>query len=113
MTLLLAVLGTAGLSAVALVLAIIARLTQRWELVTRHKSYYQWFYVCVGLLLTAAFSRLIRAVYLASDTGSGALTNPWSWLYVFLYHIPLIAGATIIIIVAWRNWGWLLREPSG
>lgn len=113
MMLLFAVLGTAGLSAVALVLAIIARLTQRWESVTRVKSHYQWFYVSVGLLLIAAFSRLVRSVYLVSDAGPAALTSPWSWVYVLLYHLPLIAGATISVIVAWRNWGWLLRERSG
>jgi hypothetical protein len=113
MRLLFAILGTAGLSAVALVLAIIARLTQRWESVARVKSYYQWFYVSVGLLSIAAFSRLVRAVYLASDTSPAALTSPWSWVYVLLYHLPLIAGATIGIIVAWRNWGWLLKEQSG
>jgi hypothetical protein len=112
MTSLFAVLGTAGLSAVALVLAIIARLTQRWELVTHSKSHYRWFYVSVGLLLVAAFSRLVRAVYLASDTGPASLTNPWSGVYVLLYHLPLIAGTTISVIVAWRNWGWLLRERS-
>jgi hypothetical protein len=113
MTLLFAVLGTAGLSAVALVLAIMARLTQRWELVTGSRSYYNWFYVSAGLLSLAAFSRLVRAVNLASDAGPSALTNPWSWLYVLLYHIPLLAGATISIYVVWRNWGWLLREQSG
>lgn len=113
MTLLFAVLGTAGLSAVALVLAIIARLTQRWESVTRSRSYYQWFYVSVGLLLIAAFSRLVRAVYLASDASPAVLTNPWSWVYVLLYHLPLVAGTTISVIVAWRNWGWLLKEQSG
>ena len=113
MTLLFAVLGTAGLASVALVLTIMARLTQRWELVTRSKSYYQRFYVSAGLISLAAFSRLIRAVNLASHAGSSSSTNPWSWLYVLLYHIPLIAAATISVVVAGRNWGWLLREQNG
>jgi hypothetical protein len=113
MTLLFAVLGTAGLASVALVLTIMARLTQRWESVTRTKSYYQWFYVSAGLISLAAFARLIRAVNLASHAGSGSPTNPWSWLYVLLYHIPLISGAMISVAVAGRNWGWLLREQNG
>lgn len=112
MTALFAILGTAGLASVALLLTIMARLTQRWELVTRVKSYYQWFYVSAGLVLLAAFLRLIRAVQLASQTETGSPANPWSWPYVVFYHIPLIAGTTISVVVAGRNWGWLLKEQS-
>jgi hypothetical protein len=108
-----AILGTAGLASVALVLVILARLTQRWELVTRAKSHYQWFYVSAGLISLAAFSRLIRAVHLAAQPEPSSLADPWSWLYVLLYHVPLMAGATISFLVAGRNWGWLLREQNG
>ena len=112
MTPLFAVLGTAGLASVALVLTIMARLTQRWELVTRARSYYEWFYVSAGLVSLAAFMRLIRAVHLATQLNPSSPANPWSWLYVLLYHIPLIVGATISLVVAGRNWGWLLREQN-
>jgi hypothetical protein len=112
MTSLFAILGTAGLASIALVFTIMARLTHRWELVTRARSYYQWFYVSAGLILLAAFLRLIRAVHLAAQSEPTSPANPWSWLYVLLYHIPLIAGATISLVVAGKNWGWLLREQS-
>jgi hypothetical protein len=112
MTALFAILGTAGLASVALVLTIMARLTQRWELVTRVKSYYEWFYISGGLILLAAFVRLIRAVQLASQSETGSPGRPWSWLYVLFYHVPLIAGATISVVVAGRNWGWLLKEQN-
>jgi hypothetical protein len=112
MTSLFAILGTAGLASVALVLTIMARLTQRWELVTRVKSYYQWFYVSAGVILLAAFLRLIRAVQIASQSEPSSPADPWSWPYVLFYHVPLIAGATISLVVAGRNWGWLLREQN-
>jgi hypothetical protein len=110
MTSLFAILGTAGLTSIVLVLTIMARLTQRWELVTRTKSYYQWFYVSAGLISVAAFLRLVRAAQLASQSEPSSSIDPWSWLYVLLYHIPLITGTTISLVVAGRNWGWLLRE---
>ena len=112
MTLLIALAGTAGLGAVVLVTLIMARLTQRWELVTRSRSYYQLFYVSAALLSVASLLRLIRAVHLVADTGSPLLSDPRSWLYLSLYHVPMAIGMTIGLAVTWRNWGWLLREQA-
>jgi hypothetical protein len=113
MTMLLALAGTAGLGAVVLVTVVMARLTQRWELVTRSRSFYQLFYVSATLLAVASFFRLVRAVHLVADTGSPLLSDPRSWLYLSLYHTPMAIGMTIGMAVTWRNWGWLLREHAG
>ncbi len=107
MTALFALLGTAGLGAVTLVIAIIARLTHRWEQVTGARSYYRWFYLSAGLLGLAALLRLLRVVHLGPHAEPALLSEPWSWLYLCLYHLPLIAGTTIALVVAWRDWGWL------
>ena len=112
MTLLIALAGTTGLGATALVLVIMARLTHRWELVTRSRSFYQLFYLSAALLTVAAVFRLLRAVYLVSGTGSPLVSDPQSWLYICVYHLPLALAMTLGLGLTWRNWGWLLREQD-
>jgi hypothetical protein len=62
--LLLAMLGTAGLASVMLMLAILARLTRRWQAITRARSHYPWFYVASILVGLASLARLVRIGYL-------------------------------------------------
>ena len=112
MTALFALLGTTGLGAATLVVVIIARLTRRWEQVTGRRSGYRWFYVAAGLLCLVVLVRLLRVVHLEAAAQAGMLYEPWSWLYLCLYHLPLIAGATIALVVACRNWGWLLGKQG-
>jgi hypothetical protein len=114
--LLLAVIGTAGLGAVFSVLVILARLTQKWEAVTRSRSLYRLFYVASGLVALAALVRLVRIGYLEASASVdaspllAAIVDPHSWFYLYLYHIPLAVGMTISIWLIWKNWGWLLCE---
>lgn len=110
MTPVIAILGTGGLAAVILVLIIMGRLTQRWELVTRGKSHYYLFYVSAGLVGVASLARLVRVGHLVSGAGQTMLADPTSWFYIGLYHIPLTVGVAVSLVVTWRNWGWLLRE---
>ena len=112
MTLLVAIVGTAGLGAIILVLVIVARLTQRWELVTNKESYYPLFYVSAGLVGVASLARLIRATHLEASAETAVLADPRSWVYILAYHIPLTAAMAISLLVTWRNWGWLLREQG-
>ncbi|MBN1640492.1 MAG: hypothetical protein JXA09_04585 [Anaerolineae bacterium] len=108
MTALFALLGTAGLGAAILVIVIVARLTHRWEQVTGRPSGFRWFYAAAGLLGLAALLRLVRVVHMEPGAAAGPLSDPGSWLYLCLYHAPLFAGTAIALVVAWRNWGWLL-----
>jgi len=129
--LLVAMIGTAGLASVVLMLLILARLTRRWEAVTRSRSRYRLFYVAGALVALAALSRLVRIGHLAPLTGLGqypasesALTvgpltsgqlnlypflESRSWFYLAFYHLPLAVAATLSLILALRNWGWLMR----
>jgi hypothetical protein len=61
----------------------------------------------------ASFVRVVRAALLVSDAGLLLFSDPRSLLYMSLYHLPLLSGMSIGLIVAWRNWGWLLRERDG
>ena len=131
MRLLAAILGTAGLASVGLMLAILARLTRRWEAITRTRSYYRWFYVTGALVALSSLSRLVRVGYLplvtlGQELASKALpSTDWpipvdlspflesgSWFYLVFYHLPLVTAMTISLILAWRNWGWLLRAKE-
>jgi hypothetical protein len=127
-TLLVAMLGTAGPASVLLMLVILGRLTKRWEAITRTRSYYRWFYAAGTLVALASLSRLIRIGHLplialgqdltgraipAVGRPAGAGLSPFlessSWFYLIFYHLPLVTAMTISLILAWRNWGWLLR----
>lgn len=131
MRLLVAMLGTAGLASVMLMLAILARLTKRWEAITRTRSHYRWFYVAGALVALASLSRLVRIGHLpliawgqdlagrampAIERPISAGLSPFlessSWFYLIFYHLPLVAAMTIGLILAWRNWGWLLRARA-
>lgn len=113
MSLIVAVIGTVGMGAVVLVLVILARLTQKWELVTRSRSHYRLFYAASLLVGLASMARMVRIGYVNPAPGAPAfLLDPHSWFYLCFYHIPLAVGSTISLIVTWRNWGWLVKERS-
>jgi hypothetical protein len=131
-------MGTAGLASIILVLLILARLTQRWEAMTRSKSGFRLFYVAAALVGLASLVRLARIGYLlpravedllatrglsvfksiVSHTSESvlfltySLFEPQSWFYLVFYHLPLAIALTGSLILTWRNWGWLLRESD-
>lgn len=114
-------IGTAGLASVALMLIILARLTKRWEAVTRARSRYRLFYAAGVLVALASLSRLVRIGYLPltvlkQDTIYQANIHPFldsgSWFYLVFYHLPLVLAMTLSLILAWKNWGWLLRKKE-
>jgi hypothetical protein len=112
MRLLLAVMGTAGLGSIVSLSIILARLTQRWEVVTKTKSYYRLLYVAAALIALASFVRLVRIGYLDSGTGASFFCEPRSWFYLCFYYAPLVIGVTTSLSVTWRNWRWLLNEKD-
>jgi hypothetical protein len=114
-------IGTAGLASIALMLVILARLTKRWEAVTRARSHYRLFYFACGLVALAALARLVRIGYLPLTTLDPDSSHPanlhlflesGSWFYFVFYHLPLALAMTLSLILAWKNWGWLLREKG-
>ena len=113
MNLLTAVVGTAGLASIAFMFFILARLTHKWELVTRTRSHFRLFYVSAILVIAASLTRLVRAGSLNGAADPVPLGQPRSWFYLCFYHVPLALSVTISLLVAWRNWGWLLREKGG
>lgn len=120
-----AVLSTAGLASVALVLFILARLTEKWQAVTRKRSYYYLFYALAGIIVLLGGIHLYHIaalvpeqVPLVQDTRdlireqTGIAASPAqlrAWFYLLFYYLPLAVTMTISLLLAWRNWGWLLR----
>ena len=112
MKLLIAVIGVTGLVAMGFVFLILARLTQKWEVVTKIRSYYYMFYVSAALVGIASVVRLLRIGYLEAKAGPQFLLDSQSWFYLCFYYIPLAVGITISLGVTWKSWGWLLGEAS-
>jgi hypothetical protein len=125
--LLAAMLGTAGLASVILMLLILGRLTKRWESVTRVVSHYRLFYLAGALISLATLARLVRISYLIAEytrtegtahlgefagQAPSSLANARSWFYLAFYHLPLVIAMTISLIFAWKNWGWLVQAKE-
>lgn len=121
-----AVLSTAGLASVALALIIFARLTEKWQAVTRRRSYYYFFYVLSGVIVLLGGIHLYRIAALVPEQFSlvqdtrnlfreqtGIATSPpqlREWLYLILYDVPLAVAMTISVVLVWKNWGWILQS---
>ena len=112
MRFLVSIIGTIGLFAMGFVFLILARLTQKWQVVTKIRSYYYMFYVSAVLVGIASIVRLLRIGYLEVKTGPQFLLEPQSWFYLLFYYIPLAVGVTISLGVTWKSWGWLMGEPG-
>ena len=120
-----AVLSTARLASVALVLLILARLTAKFEAVTRKTV------LLLLVLLYGGSHGLARRRLSLPHRGPGARsTRPWSttlvscsesksgsraarincasWFHLVFYYLPLAIITTISLLLAWRNWGWIL-----
>jgi hypothetical protein len=123
-----AVLSTAGLASVALMLFILGRLTAKFQAVTRKQSYYYLFYSLAGAIVAIGGIYLYRIAALVPDQLSmvndtrelfreqigiaGSPTQLRAWFHLIFYYLPLAVTLTVSLLLAWRNWGWLLRAGS-
>jgi hypothetical protein len=122
-----AVLSTAGLASVALVLLILGRLTAKFEAVSRKQSYYYVFYFAAAVVVLLGGVYLYRIAALAdqmslvTDTREllreqiGLTDSPHklrTWFHLGFYYLPLAITMTVSLLLAWRSWGWLLRAHS-
>jgi len=94
-------LSVSGLAAVMVVLYILAALSRRLGAVTKMKPYYRGFYVAMACLAVAIGVAVLWPP-LAAATPSD--------LSVYLFYLPLLLSGVISLVVAYRYWGWLLRE---
>ncbi len=103
-------LGIIGLLAVFFSLFILANISRRLGEVTTMKPYYRGFYVAMGILLIPLMVRIVRSnVVLSPEVQPALWRTPLFHLAAF--YLPFAIAITISVIVAWRYWGWLFREP--
>ena len=98
-----------GFSGIAYLLFILAELSKRLGLVTKMAPYYRGLYFGAGCVIFALVAWLLtRAESASSELGIAFLKTPLA--DVLLHQFPLAVGMTVSLVVAWRYWGWLLRE---
>lgn len=91
-----------GLFATIFLLYIFATLSRRLGAVTKMKPYYRGFYIAMIL---------VGAAIVAAMTWNSESTSDVS-IYLVVYYLPLVLAGVISLIIAWRYWGWLIRERT-
>ncbi len=102
-------LGAMGLLAIVYLGSLFATFSQRLNAVTKMTDYHRWFQVANGFVTLAAMSQVMRGIAaLAPQLALPVLLEPWFALVSF--HIPLVIGVTLDLVLVWYYWGWILRE---
>ena len=102
-------LGAFGLLAVAYLGVLFANFSRRLGAVTKMASHHRWFQVANSLVGLAAVSQVVRGTAaLARRIAHPVLLEPWFALVSF--HLPLVIGVTLDLVLVWYYWGWILKE---
>jgi uncharacterized membrane protein (DUF4010 family) len=102
-------IGAAGLLAIAYLGLLFASFSRRLSAVTRMANNDRWFFTASALIVVATMSQVMRSTAaLAPDVAPPVLLEPWFSLVSF--HIPLVIGVTVDLVLVWYYWGWILRE---
>jgi len=109
LTIVTAVLGSAGLMSAIYITLIMARLSKKLGAVTKMRGYYRGFYVSAMFLLVSVIAYFLKtSVLLASEQAPALLNN--DWFYLFTYYLPFAIGTSISLAITLRYWDWLLKE---
>jgi hypothetical protein len=102
-------LGAVGLLAIFYLGSLFATFSRRLGTVTKMANRHRWFRVANGFIALAVVSQLMRGVAaLAPQLAYPILLEPWFALVSF--HIPLVIGLTLDLVLVLYYWGWILRE---
>jgi uncharacterized paraquat-inducible protein A len=102
-------LGAIGLLAIAYLSSLFANFSRRLSTVTKMANHYRWFLMADIFIVITALSQIMRSTAtLAPDLAPHVLLTPWFSLVTF--HIPLVIGVTIDLVLVRYYWGWILRE---
>lgn len=100
-------LSVVGLIAVLYMLYIFANLSQRLGAVTKIRPYYYGFYAAIGFLVVALLARVALSNIALSPASGSEQASP---IVLVIYHLPLLIGIAISVLIAWRYWSWLFKE---
>lgn len=102
-------LGAMGLLAIVYMGFLFANFSRRLGAVTKMANHHRWFQVASGFVALAAMSQVMRGTAaLAPELAPPVLLEPWFALASF--HIPLVIGVTLDLVLVWYYWGWILKE---
>lgn len=102
-------LAGGGLLAVVYLGFLFANFSRRLGAVTKMVTYHRWFQVANGFVALAAISQIVRGTAtLAPQLALPFLLEPWFSLVSF--HVPLVVGVTLDLVLVLYYWGWIIRE---
>jgi hypothetical protein len=105
-----AILGSAGLAAVLYALAVLAQFGRKLGAVTKMRPYYRGYYVAIGCVGLALITRLLQASVFWAEQSQPVPFLSEPLFQLLLHHLPLAIGLTISLVVTWHYWSWLLKE---
>ena len=104
-------LGAVGLLAVVYLGLLFANFSRRLIEVTKMRDRCRWFLVANGFITLAAISQVIRGIAaLAPHLAPPVLLE--SWFALASFHMPLVVGVTIDLVLVQYYWGWILKEKG-
>jgi hypothetical protein len=102
-------LGAVGLLAIFYLGVLFASFSRRLGAVTKMANQHRWFALANGLVAVAAVSQIVRGIAaLAPELACPFLLE--SWFALMSFHIPLVLGLTLDLVLVWYYWGWILTE---
>lgn len=105
-------LGSLATLAIVLLIYILAKLSERFGTVIKMRPIYRYYYWAAGLITISFLVQiLVSAPGLIPGVNLAWLAS--SWLLLLSYHLPLVIGVTISLIITWRYWSWLVTERDG
>ncbi len=102
-------LSAAAPLALMVSLWLLAQISRRFGNVTRRPPLFRLFYFSVGLMVFPTLVRLL-AIGMTEDQRAGLGGNS---LGALAHDLPLAAGITLALVIAWRYWGWLIYASEG
>ena len=110
MTIVGAIVASAGLASIIYACVILAGFGRKLGAVTKMRPFYKGYYVAIGLVVLALLTHFLRtSVFWAPPEATPvALSSPV--FYLFLYYLPLALGLSLALAITWYYWSWLLKE---
>lgn len=105
MTIEISYLGILGTSSIIFLFYILARLSHRLGSVQKMPPIYRYYYVASIFGVIGCVTQLLVA---RANSAPLWWTSPW-FLFV-AYHLPLIIGVSLSLVITWRYWSWLITE---
>jgi len=105
-----AILSSAALVSLLCALVILAQFGRKLGAVTKMRPFYKGYYAAISLVGLALLMHFVRAsvFWAPPHMTPAALRSPW--LYLLLYHLPLVLGLGLALGITWHYWSWLLKE---